>query len=226
MGLNKIWTKLFTAKTKDEENELTFAGAMVIHRNPFEALQAFRNDDKLTSEFADKWISPYYLHLHAYSKPEDTGMFINAATNLNNEETKKLLGYFDWRSKLVGAYFAACNNYQELEDIIGVHLLKSEVCYAGTGYCVALAVFGTDRSKEYLKKYLEYYLGRKDLWFDQADALCALEYLDRSEANVFYERWNDFVSDKENWDLEHSRKQFQSRIQSILDIRSLMAIKG
>ena len=122
MDLNKIWTKLFTTKTREEEIELAFAGAMVIHRNPFEALQAFRNNDEMTLEFTNKLINPYYLSLHAYSKPSNIGMFLNTAYNFNIDDGKKLLGYFDWRSKLVGSYFAACKNYQELEDIIGTHL--------------------------------------------------------------------------------------------------------
>ena len=222
MDLNKIWTKLFTKKTSEDEIELAFAGAMVIHRNPFEKLEAFRNDDEITKDFADKWINPYYLNFHAYSKPQDLEEFLSAAKSLSAIRVKKLLGYFDWRSKLMGAYFAACNNYQELEDIIGTHLLKSEVCYAGTGYCIALTIFGTEKSKNYLKQYLGYYLTRKDLWFDQADALCALEYLDKKEALKFLDIWNDFSLEKANWHLERSRKQFKIRIESILDIRKSM----
>ncbi len=219
MKSKKLWTKLFSKKKKEDEIELAFAGAMVIHRNPFEQLEAFRNTDELTSEFANKWISPFYLSLHAYSKPEDISSFVTATNNLNIDDIKQLLGYFDWRSKLVGAYFAACKNYQQLEDIIGIHLLKSEVCYAGTGYCIALAIFGTDKSKDYLKRYLTYYLSRNDLWFDQADAFCALEYLDKPESEKFLELWNEFIIDKNNWDLDRSRSQFQSRIESILNIQ-------
>jgi len=222
MVLNKIWKKLFTAKTREDEIELAFAGAMVIHRNPFEQIEAFRNSDELTREFANKWINPYYLSLHAYSKPEDIPSFVNAAENIDIEGVKQLLGYFDWRSKLMGSYFAALKNFQQLEDIIGTHLLKSEVCYAGTGYCIALAVFGTEKSKEYLKEYLSYYLTRKDLWFDQADAFCALEYLDKDESEHFLETWYEFIANKSNWNLESSRKQFQFRIQSILDIQKLI----
>ena len=218
----KLWTKLFSQKKKEDAIELAFAGARVIHRNPFEQLEAFRNADELTVEFANKWISPFYLSLHAYSKPEDISSFVSAARNLNIDHIKQLLGYFDWRSKLVGAYFAACKNYHQLEDIIGTHLLKSEVCYAGTGYCIALVIFGTEKSKDYLKKYLTYYLSRKDLWFDQADAFCALEYLDKAESEENLSLWNEFITDKNNWDLERSRKEFQFRIESILNIQKLI----
>ncbi len=219
----KLWIKLFSKKKKEDEIELAFAGAMFIHRNPFEQLEAFRNTDELTTEFANKWINPFYLSLHAYSKPEDIPSFVTAADNLNIDGIKQLLGYFDWRSKLVGAYFAACKNYQELEDIIGIHLLKSQVCYAGTAYCIALAIFGTEKSKEYLKKYLTYYLTRKDLWFDQADAFCALEYLDKAESEKFLALWDEFITDKNNWDLERSRKGFQFRIESIQNIQKLIS---
>ena len=105
-------------------------------------------------------------------------------------------------------YFAAINNYRELEDFIGKHLLKSEVCYAGSGYCLALATFATDKAKNYLITYLDYYLDRKDLWFVQAIAYCALDYLDKYAAARLTIKWNSFIADKENWDLEQNRSRF------------------
>jgi hypothetical protein len=222
MKINKLWEKLFTAKTPEVEMALHSAGATIRHKNPFEHLDVPRNDDKLTKEFADKWISPYYMTLMFDPGEEKIKTFVNGADQFTIDNTKKLLGYFDWRPKITAAYFAAINNHIELEDIIGNLLLKSEVCDAGRAYCFALAIFGSERSKDYLKKYLEYYLSRKELWFDQAYAFCALEYLDENESKLFLDDWNEFVSNKPNWGLKNSREILLASIENLLNIRSLI----
>ncbi|MGG9962382.1 DUF6000 family protein [Ferruginibacter sp. SUN106] len=222
MEFKKIWNKLFFPKTQAEALALHVAGATVRHRNPFEDLVVPRNEDELTREFSEIWIAPYYLKHIFKSNPETINVFVSGAGDFTVAITKKLLGYFDWRAKLTAAYFAAINNHQELEDIIGKLLLKSEVCYAGTGYSIALAIFGTAKSKDYLKQYLQYYLSRKDLWFDQAEAFCALEYIDKNEAKLFLNSWDEFIADKGNWNLEGSRKRFLASIENILRIRKML----
>lgn len=61
---------------------------------------------------------------------------------------------------------------------IGDLLLASEVCYSGGAYCFALARFGTPADAEILTSYLDHYLPRTDLHYDQAAALGALLRLD------------------------------------------------
>jgi hypothetical protein len=39
--------------------------------------------------------------------------------------------------------------------------------------------FNTARARDYLVSYLDYYLGRPDLWFEQYEAMAALVYLDQ-----------------------------------------------
>jgi Family of unknown function (DUF6000) len=107
-------------------------------------------------------------------------------------------------------------DYKEFESTIGRSLLKSEVCYAGSAYCVALATFATADSRNFLISYLDYYLTRKDLWFNQADAYCALEYLDKDTAEQRLEKWNDFVSNKSNLDLEKSRGSFLESLKVVM----------
>lgn len=125
--------------------------------------------------------------------------------DLSPEIVKQLLGYFDWRSRISGAYFSAIMDYTEFEDFIGIHLVKSEVCYAGEGYLIALASFNTDKSIDYLKKYLDYYLSKPALWFDQGDAMAALIWLDNKndstliKDNNYMDKWTDFVGNKPNW---------------------------
>ncbi len=195
------------------------AGATVRHRNPFEEIVVPRNDFDLSRDFFDKWVNPFYM-THLFNVDDKTAkMFCDASKEIDLQIIHQLLGDFNWRTRITGAYFAAINNYQELEYIIGNHLLKSEVCDAGRGYCLALATFATKRSKEYLVRYLDYYLLEKDLWFDQAYAFVALEHFDKESSNKFLGKWAEFVANKPAWDLKHTRDLFLSSMSNLDRIR-------
>jgi hypothetical protein len=155
------------------------------------------------------------------SDEETIAKFAAAAKEITPEIVKQLLGDFDWRPRIVGAYFAAINGYSELKDVIGIHLLKSEVCYAGYGYALALAVFADEKSKTYLALYLDYYLKRKDLWFDQGDVLAALFSIDANEADNYLHKWNGFAADKPYWDLENRKVGMTKSLAVIGMIRDL-----
>jgi hypothetical protein len=86
-------------------------------------------------------------------------------------------------------------------------------------------MFASENAKNYLKTYLEYYLERKELHFDQADAFCALEYIDQNSAINLHEKYLEFVNDKPNWDLNESRKYFANRITTINKIKMTMDSK-
>ncbi len=219
MNIQKLWTKLFTQNNEAEEIALHVSGATVRHKNPFENIEVPRNDQKFTEDFVDKWIAPFYMNSLSNSDDTTIKVFADTAKEIDKSIVLKLLSDFDWRTRITGAFFSAINNYQEFEDIIGRHLLKSEVCYAGSGYCLALATFGTDNAKKYLVTYLDYYLDRKDLWFDQADAFCALEHLDKNSASKLVDKWNSFVTDKEYWSLEKSRAHFSQCMLTLEKIR-------
>lgn len=221
MKIKKLWTKLFTSKSENEAIALHVAGATVRHRNRFENIEVPRNDDDLANEFIEKWVVPFYMPNLTIANETTIKAFSEAAREINIDIVKALLGDFNWRTRITGAFFAAINNYQELEDTIGKHLLKSEVCYAGNGYCLALAAFATDKAKEYLISYLDYYLDRNDLWFDQATAYCALEYLDKNAAVQLNNKWNSFITDKPNWDLEKYRSAFIARMLTLDKIRQI-----
>lgn len=145
--------------------------------------------------------------------------FADTANEIDKNIVLNLLIDFNWRTRITGAFFSAINKYQEFEDIIGRHLLKSEVCYSGSGYCLALATFSTENAKGYLVKYLDYYLDRKDLWFDQAIAFCALEYLDKKSADNLMGKWTSFVADKGNWSLEKYGFEFSQSMLTLEKIR-------
>ena len=186
------------------------------HRNPFEDLEVPRNEYELPVEFIEEWVKPFYLDNLAILETAAIAAFVDATKKIDQTVVAKLLGDSNWRSRRAGAFFSAIMDYKEFESIIGRSLLKSEVCCAGSAYCVALATFATADSRNFLISYLDYYLTRKDLWFDQADAYCALEYLDKDAAEQRLEKWNDFVSDKPNWDLEKSRGSFLESLKVVM----------
>ena len=210
-------------KNKLSEVELHVAGAIVRHNNPFEKLVTLENEEPLVIDFIDKWVNPFYQNLFT----NEAESLRKAFQEINNRLTpiiiKKLLGDFNWRTRIVGGYFSAIKEYQEFEDDIGKLLLKSELCYAGSGYCLALAAFETEKSIDYLKKYLNYYLDRKDLYFEQGDAMAALNWIDKklngNEMENFTEKWNDFISDKPHWNLEKSITIFNQQMNTIELIR-------
>jgi len=220
MNIQKLWTKLFSDNNESDEIALHVSGATVRHTNPFENIEVPRNQEDLTEEFIDKWVVPFYMNSLSNSDDATIKAFAIAAKEIDISIVLKLLSDFDWRTRITGAFFSAINNYQEFEDLIGRHLLKSEVCYAGSGYCLALTTFATENAKSYLATYLDYYLDRKDLWFDQADAFCALENLDKDAASDLMDKWNSFVADKEYWSLEKSRNHFTDSMLTLEKIRN------
>lgn len=217
--MRKLWKKLHTENSRSDESELHFAGATVRHKNPFESLDIPRNSGKLSDEFLQKWVGPFYLNLLSNPDEELISRFTTAAREIDRAIVSKLLGDFNWRSRAAGAYFAMINNYGELDEVIGRHLVKSEVCCAGLSFCLALASFGTATAENYLVAYLDYYLDQKDLWFDQAEAFCALEHLSPTQAEKFTTKWESFIENKPNWNLDRSRLHFQSCMDTLEEIK-------
>ncbi len=158
-------------------------------------------------------------------KDEYLKNFESISGELSEEIVKKLLGDFNWRTRIVGATFAAIMNYQNFESQIGTLLLKSEVTFAANGYVLALARFNTPKSIEYLQKYLDYYLEEKELWFDQDDVMATLKWLDMQNNSSYHldfmEKWNTFVSDKENWNLDRALSRIEEEMKSITELSEL-----
>lgn len=188
--------------------------------NPFEELEGYRNTVPLADELIQKWVKPFYMQQGVGDK-DDMLLWREAANEIDADTVRTLLGERNWRPRSVAGYFASINGYSELEDIIGTLLLKSEVCYAGQAYSIALAAFGTSTAKEYLKRYLDHYLTQRDLWYDQAEVLSALYHLDETEGERYLPAWTLFVSDKTNWDLNSSRQQFKKTMLAIRSIKDL-----
>lgn len=83
-----------------------------------------------------------------------------------------------WRERRTAAWLAAVSRRDHFRELLGALLLESEVCCAGGAYCVALASFGTARDADLLAAYLDRYLRRPDLAYDQPTAMGALAYTD------------------------------------------------
>lgn len=162
-----------------EQIRLHSAGAPVRHKSDFENLVSFKNNVELTNEFIQKWAVPFYMEI---GKSGDK-KWIKEIKKINKEITPDitlaLLGDFNWRTRLVGAYFSAVKGYQDQIDIIGAHFLKSEVCCVGHIYAIVLAFYNDKITDKYLNDYLDYYLRKPELDFDQEYALGAVAYLDK-----------------------------------------------
>ena len=179
--------------------ELHSAGATVRAKTPFHDLPTFSTDFEMTREFLEKWVLKFYM------RPVSGSEFADPYNEIKNELTEdiveKLLGDFNWRTRSTGAIFALLKDYRKFEDIIGNHLLKSEVCYAGNSYGLAFAVFNSDKSIYYLNEYLKYYLTRKDLYFDQARIMHILVYLDELNGTQQHKEllplWGEYSSGKD-----------------------------
>jgi len=84
----------------------------------------------------------------------------------------------EWRSRLTASWLIALDRRVQFRDQIGEMLLASEVCFAGQGYCLALARFATPADAALLASYLDTYLPQLDKRYDQDWALGALLHID------------------------------------------------
>lgn len=178
------------------------AGAIVRHKSPFSELESYKNEEKLDQNFLNKWVIPFYFELNNQSD-NWIEMMIKVNSKLTEEVILKNLGDFNWRTRSTGSYFAAIKQAYHLEEIIGTHLLKSEVCYAGAEYAKTIASFNTPKSANFLKEYLKYYLKKPDLYFDQDSVMIALKYLDEingsNHIDEHIEDWNNFLNWRNNY---------------------------
>jgi Family of unknown function (DUF6000) len=171
------------------------AGATVVHESPFLGLISLQNEAPLSKSFLQKWISPFYMRI----QEPDEALFLELLAlkpEISADIITQCLGDFNWRTLQMGAYFAAITHQTQFIETIGTHLLKSEVCSAGSWYCRIFAAFNTPQCVDYLSQYLAYYLTQTHLYFDQSEAMAALLYLDEqngtSVAKQHEEAWNAF----------------------------------
>lgn len=182
-----------------EDLRLHIAGATVRHKSPFEKLKCYKNEIEIDQPFRVEWVIPFYSRLHKYDE-EWVTQIAKLYSKISDEVILKNLGDFNWRTRSTGAYFAAVKDKREYIEIIGTHLIKSEVCYAGRTYAKVLAYFNDEKGNKYLERYLEYYLQQKDLYFDQDAVFQAVKYLDEingtSRLDKFVNDWKEYSKGK------------------------------
>lgn len=96
--------------------------------------------------------------------------------------------------------FLTVKNYKEQIEIIGTHFLKSEVCCVGHIYSLVLASYNDERTIQYLTDYLDYYLQKPELDFDQENALECIAYLDKenktNNLNKYIDNWTNLQTQR------------------------------
>jgi hypothetical protein len=202
------------------------AGQTVLHTSPFESLTSHKNNPSVSNDFLKKWISPFYSQLHHYNQKLIDSL-LAVKNDINDDVISKALGDFNWRSRQTGAYFAAIKDNKNFIDIIGVHLLKSEVTFACKIYCVVFASFNTPKCVDYIETYLNYYLNKPDLFFDQREALEAIVYLDKINGTNLFSKyqdlWTNFLENKPYWDKEINTDRFEKQIATLECIKNTPA---
>ncbi|MET9760054.1 DUF6000 family protein [Streptomyces sp. NPDC006372] len=127
-----------------------------------------------------------------------------------------------WRERTTAAWLIAVAGRIEFRERLGDLLLASEVPFAGEAYCVALATFGTLADADLLVAYLDRYLSRPDLDYDQAAALGALLLLGASHATRFlasdglWQQWVDGPPTKD-YDTPDSYREFIGQLCVVAD---------
>ncbi len=183
----------------ERQANLHSADAIVRHAGPYSALDVPVSMENPTNAFITKWIQPFY-RWGIREPAKFIASYSPVRRDVNPELIASLLTWFNWRPRTVGAYFAAIERRAEFTDHIGKLLLRSDVCYAGKAYALALASFNNDRAIRYLADYLDYYLTKTDLYFDQGPVMGAIAHLDKVNGTQilpdYIGKWERYVADK------------------------------
>ena len=202
--------------------ERHLAGATVSHAGPFSTIQVPELNERLSRAFYDKWVTPFYRASLFRGSDEFAESLRPIADEITPSILTTLLADYNWRPRITAAYFAAILIEDLVEDQIGNLLLRSDVCFAGTGYCLALARFNSPKSAWYLSKYLTYYLTKPELHFDQGEAIGALAHLDKangtSQLETFSEQWKLFESASETYDQQKHIDRFAEQYSAVVRI--------
>jgi hypothetical protein len=148
-------------------------------------MRSVRDDPELR-ELVDRYVTPEqrYMRLGGdllHMAESDRGRFTSSLGQAAHEITARELGILlegGWRERYTAAWLIAVAGRTGFRARLGELLLASEVCYAGVAYSVALATFGTTADAELLARYLDHYLRRPDLYYDQPAAIGALLHID------------------------------------------------
>lgn len=141
---------------------------------------------------------------------------------------RELDSLFDggWRGRKTAAWLIAVAGRTEFRDRLGDVLLAGETPYTGQAYCIALATFGTPADADLLAAYLDRYLPRSDLDYDQTAALGALLLLDAKLGTEHAARfltpdglWQQWLNGRprQDYELPDSHRQFMDELCTFVD---------
>ena len=199
-----------------DQRQMHSAGAIVVHHSPFSELEVPSNKELPPQDLKNRWVMPLYRN---FLNPTAEDIVIRLWPEMTEQIAETLLAYFNWRPRIVGAYLVALRNMPGLTDLVGKLLLRSDLSDVGYGYCLALARLNTAGARKYLTDYLDYYLTKPELWFDQGAAMAAIAHLDATNGTRVSEglmdKWLAFVSNKPNWSLPRSLALFSQRMERL-----------
>lgn len=186
------------------------------HRSPFSSLAT--PEPRIDQADLPPW-SRRLFNIGLWTVDEMLAVVGANLRDVTPELVETLLSVFNWRPRVVGSHLAAALDFRSLEQEIGHLLLRSDVCYAGAAYSLCLTRFNSERSRGFLIDYLQYYLRKPELWFDQGDAMAALVVLDEQNGTSFAEPlrplWDAFVRDKPQWRLDSYVTSLRSSLDAI-----------
>lgn len=190
------------------------------NQNPFKTLPSFHTENEFDEGFYKKFVIPFYA-VRIINLANFKSDYLNIKAEIDADIVKKIIGQSNWRERIVGAFFCAIEDLTEFEDIIGIHFLKSELVHQGKGFALALASFNTKKAIGYLKKYLDYYLTRKDLRYEQNYAMSALKWIDERTKSEHTKEYEQRYAD---WEKDAARKfdsYYDEFVQQMLIIEEL-----
>ena len=136
-----------------------------------------------------------------------------SARRITDHELAVLLDS-EWRSRLTASWLIGLDKREQFRDRIGGLLLASEVCYAGQGYCLALARFASPADADLLAAYLDAYLPQPDKRYDQDWALGALLHID---AVLGTDRAGRFLTEDGLWQQWRATEQTTAELRGWMD---------
>jgi hypothetical protein len=204
---------------------LHHAGATVLHRSPFDNLDVPYSEAPLDKDFCTRWVVPFYMAIPGRI-PSTEAALRPLFWEITPDLCTTLLANFNWRPRITSGFFIALRRFESLQDDVGRLLLRSDVCFAAMGYCLALARLNTPRASEYLREYRAYYLRRRELEFDQGFVLSALRYLDRVNGTDYREEllpvWSEFFGGRPSPDLDAPANGFAGLVDQIAALADRM----
>lgn len=119
----------------------------------------------------------YLLRLNGPEREQFARELVQAAREITPAELGTLFEG-GWRERRTASWLVLVAGRTAFRSRIGALLLASEGPYAGMAYCVTLACFGESADADLLCTYLDRYLRRPDLPYDQGVAVGTLLHLD------------------------------------------------